>query len=61
MGGAVAGVCALDADVAVRAAAARALPELAKMCCSDACVDLIDQLEKVTPRLLRFSSLGSSL
>ncbi|XP_034830671.1 tuberin isoform X1 [Maniola hyperantus] len=50
VGGAVAGACALDADVSIRAAAARALPDLAKMCSSDACVDLIDQLEKILNR-----------
>lgn len=39
--------CALDAEVSLRAAAARALTELAKGCTSDACTDLIDLLEKV--------------
>lgn len=47
VGGAVAGAAALDADAALRAAAARALPALARLCSADACIDLIDQLEKV--------------
>lgn len=48
VGGALAAACALDADTALRAAAARALPDLARLCSSDVCVDLIDQLEKVS-------------
>ncbi|CAH2106854.1 unnamed protein product [Euphydryas editha] len=50
VGGALAGACAQDADVALRAAAARALPDLARMCSSDVCIDLIDQLEKILNR-----------
>ncbi|XP_072932345.1 tuberin [Epargyreus clarus] len=41
---------ALDADAALRAAAARAIPDLARMCCSDACIDLVDLLEKILNR-----------
>lgn len=43
---------ALDADAALRAAAARAIPDLARMCCSDACIDLVDLLEKVTGTII---------
>ncbi|CAK1546878.1 unnamed protein product [Leptosia nina] len=50
VGAAVAGACATDAECAVRAAAARALPELAAMCSPDACIDLVDQLEKILNR-----------
>ncbi|XP_047024247.1 tuberin isoform X12 [Helicoverpa zea] len=46
----VLGACALDADVALRAAAARALAELAQASASDACTDLIDLLEKILNR-----------
>ncbi|CAH0719708.1 unnamed protein product, partial [Brenthis ino] len=50
VGGAVAAAAALDADAALRAAAARALPPLAKLCSADACIDLIDHLEKILNR-----------
>ncbi|KAJ8727807.1 hypothetical protein PYW08_016192 [Mythimna loreyi] len=42
--------CALDAECALRAAAARALTELARASASDACTDLIDLLEKILNR-----------
>ncbi|XP_046959991.1 tuberin isoform X8 [Vanessa cardui] len=50
VGGPVAAACAQDAEPALRAAAARALPDLARMCSSDVCVDLVDQLEKILNR-----------
>ncbi|XP_068632224.1 tuberin isoform X2 [Battus philenor] len=50
VGAVVAGACALDAEAALRAAAARALPDLARMCAPDACTDLIDLLEKILNR-----------
>ncbi|XP_050345802.1 tuberin isoform X6 [Nymphalis io] len=50
VGGPVAAACAQDAEPALRAAAARALPDLARMCTSDVCIDLIDQLEKILNR-----------
>ncbi|XP_013168999.1 PREDICTED: tuberin [Papilio xuthus] len=50
VGTALAAACALDAEAALRAAAARALPELARMCAPDACTDLIDLLEKILNR-----------
>lgn len=46
----VLGACAMDADVAVRGAAARALVTLACASTSDACTDLIDLLEKILNR-----------
>lgn len=46
----VLGACALDAEPAVRAAAARALTELARATSSDATTDLIDLLEKILNR-----------
>lgn len=48
VGGSIAATCALDADVSIRAAIAKAIPELARLCSPDACIDLIDQLEKVS-------------
>lgn len=44
---ALAAAAAHDAECALRAAAARALPALARLCSPDACTDLIDLLEKV--------------
>ncbi|CAG5031361.1 unnamed protein product [Parnassius apollo] len=50
VGGAIASACALDAEATLRAAAARALPELARLCSPDACTDFIDLLEKILNR-----------
>ncbi|CAF4953558.1 unnamed protein product [Pieris macdunnoughi] len=50
VGCALAGLCAGDAECALRAAAARALPDLAALCSPDACIDLVDQLEKILNR-----------
>ncbi|KAI5634859.1 tuberin domain-containing protein [Phthorimaea operculella] len=46
----VASACALDAEPSVRAAAASALTELAKICTSDVTADLLELLEKILNR-----------
>ncbi|CAG4992292.1 unnamed protein product [Colias eurytheme] len=50
VGAALAAACAGDAECALRAAAARALPVLARACSADAAIDLVDQLEKILNR-----------
>lgn len=50
VGAPVLGACALDAEPALRAAAARALVDMARVCSADATTDLIDLLEKILDR-----------
>ncbi|XP_049869315.1 tuberin isoform X2 [Pectinophora gossypiella] len=50
VGAPVVASCALDAEPAVRAAAARAAAELARAVSSDVCADLVDLLQKILDR-----------
>ncbi|XP_041978118.1 tuberin isoform X2 [Aricia agestis] len=59
VGGALAAACATAPEAALRAAAARALPQLARLATTDACIDLIDHLERILNRPFEVSEGGA--